>query len=329
MSGRPRWLSVASLLTVVRHPAFRAGFLLLALGLAAAVVVREWATFSATATSLGAVPLLLAALAAAANIVTAGMAWRQLVDGPSTPLPVRAGLTVYLVGQLGKFLPGSVWNVLAQAELASDHRVPRRHAAGAGVVNLAMAVIVAAALAAPAALVVDGLGPLRWWFLALTPAALVCLHPFVLNRGLALLLRVARQPAPAVPLTGPRVLSALAWVVLSWVAAGALVLVLLLGAGAPLTWRTLLVSFSGYALAWVVGFVVVFAPAGAGPREAVLVVLLAPVLGTGAALAVVLVARVVTIAVDVLVAGLAYLARPRPAVAGGPVTGPTTAAGER
>ena len=55
-----------------------------------------------------------------------------------------------------------------------------------------------------------------------------------------------------------------------------------------------------------------FAPAGAGVREVVLVALLSPVLGVGAATAVALVSRVLTTAGDLLAAGLAagYVRRP-------------------
>ena len=55
-----------------------------------------------------------------------------------------------------------------------------------------------------------------------------------------------------------------------------------------------------------------FAPAGAGVREVLLVALLSPVLGVGAATAVALVSRVLTTVGDLLAAGLAvgYVRRP-------------------
>jgi hypothetical protein len=54
-----------------------------------------------------------------------------------------------------------------------------------------------------------------------------------------------------------------------------------------------------------VGFLVVFAPAGAGVREVLLIAALRPVLGTGAATAVALVSRGAMTAGDLLTAGLA------------------------
>jgi len=59
-----------------------------------------------------------------------------------------------------------------------------------------------------------------------------------------------------------------------------------------------------FALAWVVGFLVVIAPAGAGPREAALVLALAPVMDAPDALVLALVSRVLMMAGDGLVAAV-------------------------
>ena len=79
--------------------------------------------------------------------------------------------------------------------------------------------------------------------------------------------------------------------------------------GAPVG-RTVLIALGGYAFAWCVGFVVIFAPAGAGIRDVLLVAALAPVLGTGPATAVALVSRAVNTISDLLVAGAAALPPP-------------------
>jgi uncharacterized membrane protein YbhN (UPF0104 family) len=62
-----------------------------------------------------------------------------------------------------------------------------------------------------------------------------------------------------------------------------------------------------------VGFLAVFAPAGAGVREVVLVALLGPVIGVGAGTAVALVSRALTTIGDLLAAAVAagYLRRTR------------------
>jgi uncharacterized membrane protein YbhN (UPF0104 family) len=68
---------------------------------------------------------------------------------------------------------------------------------------------------------------------------------------------------------------------------------------------TLLVSVGAYSLSWVVGFLAVFAPAGAGVREAVMIGVLHTQTTTAIAVTVALVSRAITVASDALTAGIA------------------------
>lgn len=299
--------SLGALARFVRTPGFRVGFLVVAVAAAVVAVSSEWETFSATAARMGSLVLLTSALAAAGNVLLAGLAWRRLLRASGSPLPLGAALQIFLVGQVGKYVPGSVWNVLAQAELASDHGVPRSRTVGASTIGLGMSVAMGALIALPSVALLPSLQGWRWVALATVPAVLVTFQPRVLNWLLARLMTATRRPMPVSVLSARDVVSASWWTLLAWLALGVQVLVLLLAAGAPLGGRTVVAALSGYALAWVVGFVAVFAPAGVGPRELVLTAVLAPLLGTGEALAVVLVARVVSTVVDLLLAGLAAL----------------------
>jgi len=67
-------------------------------------------------------------------------------------------------------------------------------------------------------------------------------------------------------------------------------------------------TLGGYALAWSVGFVFVILPAGAGVREAVLILVLAPLVAREDALAIALISRFLMLAGDGLGAGAAVCA---------------------
>jgi hypothetical protein len=60
----------------------------------------------------------------------------------------------------------------------------------------------------------------------------------------------------------------------------------------------ILLSIGGYALSWVAGFLAVFAPAGAGVREAVIVAVLSTQTKTSVALVVALVSRALSVVAD-------------------------------
>ncbi|MFK5635022.1 lysylphosphatidylglycerol synthase domain-containing protein [Ornithinimicrobium sp. LYQ103] len=251
--------------------------------------------------------VLLAAVLSLVNVVLAALSWRSVSAGLGAPLGVRDAGVVYLVGQVGKYLPGGVWNLVASAELGSDRGVARRRTVG----SLLVAVLLSAAMGGLlVVLTLPGApGPLQDlpWLVLLAPLALLAVLPAVLDRVLATLLRLTRQAPVEERIGAAATAAACGWSLLSWLAVGLQVLVLALSVGAEPGPALLRVSVGGYALAWIVGFVLVFLPAGVGAREAVLALALAPVLDTGAVLVVVLLSRVLVTLADLAAAGLALL----------------------
>jgi uncharacterized membrane protein YbhN (UPF0104 family) len=135
----------------------------------------------------------------------------------------------------------------------------------------------------------------------------------VFNRAVALLLRLLRRGDQAVRIDGRALLGSAGWALVMWLLFGlhTAVLVAALAPGDPA--RAVLLGTGAFALAWVVGFLVVIAPAGAGPREAALVLALAPAMASPDALLVALVSRVLMVVGDAAAAGVAALLARRPA----------------
>ena len=231
------------------------------------------------------------------------MVWRAVLRGFGVDLPLPDAARVYFVGQVGKYVPGSVWPVLAQMELGHSYQVPRHRSATASVLTILLSLLSGLLAALVTLPFVAGSTPYLWAFLA-APVLLVLLHPRVLNRVLDRLLRLAGRPPLDRPLTGRAMAGALAWAFASWILFGLQIWFLATRLGAP-AGKTAVLAVGGFAFAWCVGFLVVFAPAGAGIREVLLVATLGPVLGAGSATAVALVSRAAMTAGDLLTAGAA------------------------
>jgi hypothetical protein len=77
-------------------------------------------------------------------------------------------------------------------------------------------------------------------------------------------------------------------------------------------WRTFFQVGPAFAAAYVAGYIAVFAPAGAGIREGVLVVLLQPIMAREAAVVLAVIARLWTTAIELIPAALLALGRRRP-----------------
>jgi hypothetical protein len=298
-------------LAVLRSPAVRVGFVALALALAVAAVAREQSGVVGALGRMGPVGAGSAVVLGAAYIALTMLAWRSVLGDLGSPLSLGASAELFVVSQLGKYVPGGIWNVVAAAELGAAHRIPRRRSLSA----MAIAVLVSVVTGLVVAVVALGLGPhdvrdRYGWVLWSTPFFVALLFPPLLNRVLAVGLRIARRPALEQPMTARGTLVAACWSILAWLVAGVQVWILGISAGMRPTAGTFALACGGYALAWIVGFLVIVVPAGLGAREAVLLAVLAGRLSGGAVLAVVLVSRLALTLVDV-VAGVAGIVAAR------------------
>lgn len=251
--------------------------------------------------------IALALLLVLAGQLASVLSWRALVAGLGSPLRVPVASRIFFVGQLGKYLPGSVWPVLAQMEMGRAAGVPRTRIGAASI--LAIGVSVATGLSVgllclPALLA--GGGHRYAWVLLGLPLAVAMLHPRVLNTVLCRGLRLLRRPAPEHPVNARAVLSASGWLLVTWLCYGLQIWVLATDLGAH-GLRVLPLAIGAFSIAMTLGLLFLVAPAGVGAREAVLILVLSSVLSVGAATALALVSRLLLTLSDGLVAAAAAL----------------------
>jgi uncharacterized membrane protein YbhN (UPF0104 family) len=265
-------------------------FMAIAVAMLVWALASNWGEVSAALAQIGWAPLALASVAACVALGFNTLSWRAVMRAVGLNAPLRGAAAVFLISQPGKYVPGAVWPVLAQAEFAKEHQVSRAKALTgsivAMVVGVAMAGIVGAVgltVAAPGSLV-D-----YWWALAVAVGLVVLITPPVLHRVVALALKVTRRGHEAVAIDGRSLALCAAWSLLNWLALGVHAWILLtpLATDSP----TFALAAGSFALSWLVGFLVVVAPAGLGAREAALVVMLAGVATAPQALAVALLSR--------------------------------------
>ncbi|MGH3295209.1 MAG: lysylphosphatidylglycerol synthase transmembrane domain-containing protein [Trebonia sp.] len=284
----------------------RWGFVALALGFGAWYIVEHRSAVHSGLDRIG----LLSALGALACVLVAlvctMLVWRVLIIGLGSPLSVGVSSRVVFVGQLGKYLPGSVWPVVVQMELATEHKVPRSRAAAASVIGMCLSLLCALIVALVTLPFAHGLTKYWWGFLIALPL-LICLYPPVLNWLLRLGFKILRREPPDQALSGRVILVAMAWYVVSWIFYGLHIYVMALRLGIhPLSGLTLCIG--AFALSWAIGFVIILAPAGAGFRDVMLIAVLSTQMSVGAATAITLVSRVATLLADTLAAGISVVA---------------------
>jgi glycosyltransferase 2 family protein len=245
------------------------------LGFIGWAVVRQWRRVETVIGELTVTAVGLSAIAVLAGIWFSFLCWRAILADFGSRIPMTAGMRVFFVGQAGKYVPGKVWPILTQVKLGRDYRVPGRTSAAAAAIFMII-VLGTGLLVAILTLPILGADAFEryWWALLALPLAVVALWPPVLNWALNRAMRMAgREPMPQ-PLSAAGIGKAVGWSLVMWLLFGVHLWALLdaLDVDAP---NLLIRAIGAFAGSWSIGFLLLVAPAGVGPREVALVVLLA------------------------------------------------------
>lgn len=274
-------------------------------------VKSQWSEVRETIDRLSWWTLILSSVFVFLGMGAAVRAWQHALGALEQPIPAFDAARCYLVGQLGKYLPGSVWAFVLQTELVRRAGVSR--AAGF------TAVLVTVGLSTTSALVVGLLGlPALFQVstvaavavIALVPIALVCAYPSVLTHLVNLALKILRRPPLNAPLTVRKIGLALGWCGASWVLYG-IHLWILASSTAGFHFGGLVQCVGALALGMCAGVLVVVVPSGIGVREAVIVAALSPFMDAGVALGLALASRLVFTLCEVLAGVVAALSGSR------------------
>ncbi len=286
----------------------RFGFLVAVLAFGMIIVVSQWDELAAALRTMSWGLVVASVVPAAAGTWMSVLAWRAVILDLGGHLSVSQAGRVFLIGQLGKYLPGSIWSFLAQAELARDHEVSRKATLTGSMLGVAISLGCGAAITL-LMLPFGATDAVRryWWVVLLLPACVITLHPRILGPVLDWGLRITgRQPLDQYP-TYRGQLTAACWYSLGWIFLGLHAWLLMVSLGAPVA-QSLPIAVGGFALAFVLGLIFIPAPAGAGIREVVIVLAFNSVLTSSEALAVALTSRLILTALDFVLAGISWRA---------------------
>jgi uncharacterized membrane protein YbhN (UPF0104 family) len=233
------------------------------------------------------------------------LSWTTLLRGLGHHVPVIRASQIMLVGQLGKYVPGSVWAYLAQMELGRQYGVARARVLVTSLYAAGIGVVCSLIFGAAALPQISAGHPQLLWLFALLPFGLVCLHPTVMTWLANLALKIFRRPPLEHRVQGKTIALAVLWCLLSY---GVYGLHLWLLADARVSILNILLMSAAISLGFTAGLFAFVLPSGVGVREAVLIGLLGTVISAGEASAISLVSRGMFTAGDLLMAGAAALA---------------------
>jgi glycosyltransferase 2 family protein len=206
---------------------------------------------------------------------------------------------------LSRYIPGMIWQFVSLAHLGSAAGIHAATTVASMLVQMGFALL-SAGLLAVYLLPLEGLGlapdlaaALRW----VAPLSLVLVHPSIIRAGLAAVNRFLHRPVAKWRGTTRDGLLILMLSAVSWVFYG-VAFHLFLSAFHPLPLGTLPDVTAMNGLAFIVGYLVFFAPGGLGYKEGALAFLLATLLPRPVAFALAMAARLWTIAAELIPAVL-------------------------
>lgn len=240
------------------------------------------------------------------SIGLAGMIWHMLLRDNGIVVSWKQTQIIFAITQFGKYLPGNVGQYLGRVAMAREIDIPVPIVLGTMFVEVLWAAGIAAGLSALSLLLfVDGqalglnsqLGPVQLGLGVVILLAMPWLGIGFLNRYL---------PGLVKRLVGDGMIVAPRPLTTFLVAALFLLCFMLLGLILKLQAQWFFGVQEGsvleltclFAIAWLFGYLVPGAPGGLGVREAMMALLLSPVLGAGAAVGLGVTLRVTTTAGD-------------------------------
>ncbi len=291
-------------------------FVLLAITFFALALVDAWSATNGELPSLG---RLAAAFGCAAfGLLSAAFAWGILLGGRR----VDHGAAL-LVSQLGKYVPGGIWQATGQVGLARSFGVGLKRGATAFTVLAVTQAVAGGAFVLTLALDWSAASPgLRAVLGAAGLASLVLLDRRWMVWALRRIPRTRDTSQELVP-SQRSILAAWATNLVTLVMAGTAFLVLL---GSLDEVHEPFLVISAYATAWTVGFIAVPIPSGVGIREAVLVAILHGSFPSSVIVAASVYQRLVAVAAEGLLTAVAsHRVRPGRIARTTTAEGPTTA----
>ena len=272
-------------------------------------ITRNWTEFRSLHVALTIAPawICAAAFMVCVTYVMQIESWRRILAGWGQRLRFGTAARIWTLANLGRYVPGKVWSVAGLLVLAQQAGVPAGPATASAVVIQAVAL--GSGVAVVAAVTPQAAPPFRLVLAgcaALATIALLAWRPTARRLG-----RLVNAAAPLGPLGLSAVLASTLLTVLSWGTYGASLWMLCRGL-LPDAQLPLGTAVGAFTLGYILGLLALFAPGGVGVRELVLIGLLAPVLGSGPALALSVASRILLTAMEAAAALVTLPLRHRP-----------------
>lgn len=201
--------------------------------------------------------------------------WRAILRRMSYDLPMGKAWRIWFISNLGRYVPGKVWQVLGMAYLCEKEGIPKRVTAVSVMLAQALSTLSAAGLfGLYIALEGHRIDP-AWTYsvIVMLVAGVAAIHPWVLERLINFVLRALRRDPIRIEVTFGQLLYITGLYTLSWCGYG-LSLYVFISSLTSISPRLIGVLIPIHAMAYTAGLLALLAPGGLVVREGLLALFL-------------------------------------------------------
>lgn len=269
-------------------------------------IADQWPDVRTTLSRIAWWQVLVSLVTLIVGLLLGMMSWRSVVVGIAHPGPGKKISQVYLIGQMGKYVPGSVWAFLLQMEVGRKNGIARAQIFVAALVSTGVTVAASLVVGLVALPYLSEDNPELQWLYLILPMAAVALHPKVVTWLVNVVLRTLRRAPLDEPLRLRTIAISFAYAVAMYGVYGVHLWLLVRSQGG-IGFDNALFATGALALGMTTGLFAFLLPSGIGAREAVLVAALGAFMPAGSALAFALLSRVMFTVGELICMGAAYL----------------------
>ncbi len=273
-------------------------------------LVANWQSILVAAGALSKVNLAAALLLTLVGVLLGVEAWYQILIDLDRWFPRKVAYPVNLIGQLAKYLPGTLWAIALQVELGTKWGISRSKNFVTSLIFLGISLLSGIILSIPAATSFADAYPWLQWAFVVGLIGSVFLYARVLQASVDFIVGLLRRPKIENRISQSRIAMSTFCSIFAWVLLG-LQIVVLVSAFTALTTMQCFALVGITVLALVAGQLAFFLPSGIGVREFVLISGTSTFTSHSNAIAIAIVSRVIFSASDLLLAWIGYMAQRR------------------
>ncbi|UCE17505.1 MAG: flippase-like domain-containing protein [Gemmatimonadota bacterium] len=197
--------------------------------------------------------------------------WRYILSTLGSHLPFKASWRIWFFSNLGRYLPGKVWQIMGMVYLCEKENVPKVRTFTAIVLGLSLFSL-SGLLLMYAYILMSGtvqFAQYTYVFLFFIPCCVVVLYPSVFEKILNFLLRLFKKERIEIRIRFKTMVTLFLLYVLIWGVYG-LAFFLFVNSVYPVSYRHFPDFVCIFSASYVIGLLAVFVPAGIGVRESIL-----------------------------------------------------------